>query len=141
MRAFISTIILLCFTHLNLAQADSHNSHLVFKNGALHAHLNWLTGPFVEKESVLQIHWMNPANHQPTALDGTFTVTLFMPEMGHGSSPTTITASTDEKGLPRLGVYNISQMYFLMTGQWQVNINVKYTDGSEETQTLNVTVE
>lgn len=43
---------------------------------------------------------------------------LWMKSMGHGSSPITLTKLTN-------GIYQISEMYFLMAGEWELHLNLK----------------
>jgi len=80
----------------------------------------------------LAINWLSPVNstdeghallivkQQNTATDlpGAFGVSLWMPTMGHGSSPIRI------KKLGT-GIYDLSQIYFIMDGLWQLRIRLK----------------
>jgi hypothetical protein len=45
-------------------------------------------------------------------------VFLWMPTMGHGSSPLTLESTA-------AGVYNASRAYFIMPGSWQVRVQLK----------------
>ncbi len=47
---------------------------------------------------------------------------LWMPAMGHGSSPTTVTRI-------EVGTYRASNVFFIMPGQWELKFQVK--EGSE----------
>ena len=47
---------------------------------------------------------------------------LWMPTMGHGSSPITVTKLSE-------GVYDLSEIYFIMDGFWQLHLQFK--DGSK----------
>ena len=46
---------------------------------------------------------------------GTVKVKVWMPSMGHGSAPTQVTRKTS-------GVYDVTNVYFSMPGQWQIVI-------------------
>jgi hypothetical protein len=46
-------------------------------------------------------------------------VKLFMPSMGHGSSPASIVSRGD------VGTYSVSQLNFLMPGEWDIIIESK----------------
>ena len=125
----------------SLAQAHDHSpgmTHLVFANGTVHAHCTWTQGPQTPDESLLTIEWMNGTTHTPAEPPGTFTVALFMPKMGHGSAPTQAQRVLDKDGHAVEGAYAISNIYFTMGGKWQVNVTLKYADGTEETKTIDV---
>ena len=51
-----------------------------------------------------------------------FTVNLFMPDMGHGSSPVTI--SLDETNV----IYHVKDVYFVMAGAWEIRLNFVTAD-------------
>lgn len=55
---------------------------------------------------------------QPEDLSGTAALVLWMPSMGHGSSPTTVTRI--EKGL-----YRAAKVYFVMPGAWDLHFQNK----------------
>jgi YtkA-like len=55
-------------------------------------------------------------------LDGTATVVLWMPGMGHGSSPVTVERLD-------VGTYRARNVFFVMKGDWEVRIQLK--DGNE----------
>lgn len=50
--------------------------------------------------------------------DGTMAVVLWMPDMGHGSSPVTV-----EK--IEVGTYRASKVFFSMNGQWEIQFKIK----------------
>lgn len=69
----------------------------------------WLQGPFVTpQESEFNITFQQPPDFQ-------LQIELFMPSMGHGSAPVTITP-LDELN------YNITRVFFTMHGTWEVRI-------------------
>ena len=47
-----------------------------------------------------------------------FSLFLWMPSMGHGSSPVTLKKIAT-------GVYDISDVYFIMDGDWQIRVQLK----------------
>lgn len=138
MKTILAAVLFFAFS--NLAQAHDHPgmTHLVFANGAIHAHATWVQGPQTPDESILRIEWKNGDTHSPLEPAGAFRVTLFMPSMGHDSSPTQIQKVVDSQGQALVGVYQVSRMYFTMGGTWTVNITLKYPDSSEETQSFAV---
>lgn len=52
-------------------------------------------------------------------------VKLWMPSMGHGSSPVTTAPSKDAGGLAIPGVYSVTEVFFVMPGAWQVIVQLK----------------
>jgi hypothetical protein len=63
------------------------------------------------------------ANNTP---DGAvFFSELWMPDMGHGSSPFDIIQTGPNE-------WQFSEVYFLMTGVWQLKLNMKLNDGSTD---------
>jgi hypothetical protein len=54
-------------------------------------------------------------------LSGTATVVLWMPSMGHGSSPTTVTRID-------VGTYRATRVYFVMPGAWDLHFQNKSAD-------------
>ncbi len=115
-----------------------HMVHLIFQGGTVHAHVQWETGPRTPDESILRIEWKNGRDHTPITAPGEFKVELWMPDMGHGSAPTTVTPIMDTDGNPVLGAYRVSNVYFTMGGAWDVRVILNLPDGTSETQTLKV---
>jgi hypothetical protein len=116
---------------------DAMAGHLIFSSG-LHAHLFWEQGPQGTGESIMRIEFMNGATHAPTEIKSVPSVSLFMPDMGHGSSPTALQRVLDERGQVKVGVYRVLNMYFVMAGNWEVRVQLNNQDGSAETQILKV---
>lgn len=58
----------------------------------------------------------------PQDLSGTAALVLWMPSMGHGSSPTTVTRI-------EAGTYRASRVYFVMPGAWDLHFQNK--DGAK----------
>ncbi len=79
----------------------------------------------------LTINWLSPINSTDEGhallivkkngvasdLSGDYKIFLWMPDMGHGSSPITV------KKLGT-GVYDLSQIYFIMDGLWQLRLQL-----------------
>jgi hypothetical protein len=47
-----------------------------------------------------------------------FKIFLWMPSMGHGSSPVTINKIAT-------GIYDVTDVYFIMDGDWQIKVQLK----------------
>lgn len=121
-----------------LAHDHPGMSHLIFSGGAVHAHVSWIQGPRTTEESIMRIEWKDGSTHAPIEVPGSFKVSLFMPDMGHGSSPTQLERALDENGNPLVGVYNVTSVYFTMGGDWEVRVALKPTSGATETQIIKV---
>jgi hypothetical protein len=113
-------------------------THLVFANGAVHAHAIWTKGPHSPDESILRIEWKNGADHSAMEPPGALKVSPYMPAMGHGSAPTRIDRVLDSRGQVLVGVFQVSSIYFTMNGDWDVRVTLKYADGSQETKVIKV---
>ena len=107
-------------------------------NQTVEAHLTWIQGPRLDAESILDLQFVDSETQQPTILTDELKVTVFMPMMGHGSSPTTITALKDASGKLIPGAYQVSKIYFTMGGEWEIHIMLKNADGTSQTQTVKV---
>lgn len=67
-------------------------------------------------------------SHQPF-------VELWMPSMNHGSSPTKIDNPLS------VGVYPVTNVYFIMSGDWEIRIQIKNQTGLQDQATQKITVE
>lgn len=143
MKSIIIAMSLLFGGFAHAHGGHDHNqpmTHLTFAKGAVHAHATWQSGPQVSAESLLKIEWKSGADHSPAEPPGNFEVVLWMPSMGHGSAPTQIQRVLDSQGQALTGVYQISNVYFVMGGDWDVNVTLTYQDGTKETQTIKVSL-
>lgn len=64
--------------------------------------------------------WVND-QRVPEDLSGTAALVLWMPSMGHGSSPTTVTRAEQ-------GVYRATRVFFVMPGAWDLHFQNKSAD-------------
>lgn len=76
------------------------------------AHLGHMTKDASTGEAQFIAHAMIPQNQEVSDMK----VVLWMPSMGHGSSPVTLT---------KVGVnkYQVTEAYFMMPGQWEVRLS------------------
>lgn len=65
---------------------------------------------------LLQLENFDAAKQQE--IDFNVAVKLWMPSMGHGSSPVKV-----EKIAP--GLFKVTQVYFIMSGDWEIRIQIK----------------
>jgi YtkA-like len=127
LKIFSSFLLILASFSVFAANPDQH---LSFAQGKIHAHISWTVGPVVEKESVMLVEFKTGADHKPLDIKSDLTVALFMPEHGHGSSPTKVEKVTGSSS------FKVSKMYFTMPGKWEVRVTIKNEDGTKETQTF-----
>ena len=103
--------------------------NLTFEKAGLCAVSQWTVGPKGDGENTMTIQFVDVQTHTPQEPSASVTVALFMPDMGHGSSPTLIT-----KNAP--GAITVSKIFFIMEGAWEVRVNV-----GEEQQILPVEIQ
>lgn len=132
--AFLLSIVVV-FSETRAAAAEA--GRVSFRSGALLAHLFWLQGPASQGESVLRVEWTDAHQH-PVEPGRPFDVSIWMPEMGHGSSPTQLRRVLDPHGDVLVGSYDVAAMYFVMTGTWEVRFSL--ADGTTETQSWRVEI-
>ncbi len=69
---------------------------------------------------ILKTFRLNLFDQTPVEIDSTYPISLilWMPSMGHGSSPTQ-TQRLD------IGTYRISNVFFIMPGEWEMKFQIK----------------
>jgi hypothetical protein len=95
---------------------------LILNTSKLCAQLSWDQGPQSHGESAFTLSFSglsaqgfsNGSLQDPTT---NFNVYLWMPDMGHGSSPVEIRRS-------ETGLYKVTRAYFIMPGTWEIRIQV-----------------
>ena len=107
-------------------QAES----LIFLNNTLQADITWEKEPKASQEAIMKIEWRN-SQDQILTDPAEFQVVLWMPSMNHGSAPTTINKID-------LGVYRVSNMQFIMGGEWDVQVILMTANGTKETQKISL---
>ena len=107
---------------LNVA---NENCPLDFPNSGLCAKIEWIVGPSGDGENSFFVKFWGKETGTP---QGPFVdpehddgVQLWMPSMGHGSSPVTVTEE-------EVGVFRATRVFFIMPGPW--DIRVKLLDGA-----------
>jgi hypothetical protein len=119
-----------------------HGGHLVFAGGKIHAHLSWEKAPDGKGgESKMRLEWHDGATHELMEPGLPFGVALWMPSMGHGSAPTQIQRVLNDRGEVIPGTYMVTNMYFMMPGDWDIRVALKYADGREERKAWSIVVE
>lgn len=121
MLKFISSIFLLFATFS--VTAATNVDHLSFADGKIQALVSWKVGPHVEQESNMIVEFKVDEGVYPRELKAV----LFMPDMGHGSSPTKVEKISDSS-------FKVSRMYFTMPGLWEIRLTIKNEHGAKETK-------
>lgn len=85
------------------------------------AKIEWITGPDGDQENSFLIKFWNEQSGSP---DGPYTTPsqkvfaqLWMPSMGHGSSPITLTSKSS-------GIYKATKVFFVMPGDWEIRVKL-----------------
>ncbi len=138
------------FNSINTAAQPVAEEYLVFAEGNIKAHVWWEKAPNgSSSESKMGLEWLDGKSMVLIEPGQSFSVSLWMPgkdngyglvHPGHGSAPTQIKRVLNERGQVILGTYLVTNMYFIMTGQWQINVTLKYSNNREETKTWTVEV-
>jgi hypothetical protein len=104
---------------------------LDFPGQDLCASLAWLQKPLDdEKGELLLRFWKKstpPLSDTGPFIDPPFSVTakLWMPDMGHGSSPTRVVPEKSINGDVLPGEYRVQEVYFVMPGKWEIWVELK----------------
>jgi hypothetical protein len=114
-------------------QHTQSDCDLAFSKAASHASLcayvTWIKHPTADDEGEFVLRIWDPAHGTEAGPYVTpaedVAVKLFMPEMGHGSSPTKVLATKDEHGVVVPGVFDVQNIFFVMNGKWQVFVQLK----------------
>ena len=96
---------------------------LWLEGSKLCASITWVTTPGEESDGELLLRFWNPerATEAGPFVDpelGTPFVQLWMPSMGHGSSPTRIAKQGP-------GEYRVTRVYFSMPGDWDIRVQLR----------------
>lgn len=129
MKLQLVALVLLVLVSLSaFSQADDHSANVCsVKDQTVCGHIGHMTGMKSDSEAQFVAHLEIPSDIQVTDL----TLKLWMPDMGHGSSPVTLTAFGVNK-------YKVTQAFFIMPGTWEVRIAFKLEGVSHE---INIPVE
>lgn len=92
------------------------SEELFFKNTEVSIKTFWKQGPFVGDESRMLILFFDK-NGLSTSTNLDFRVMLWMPTMGHGSFPITISKISD-------GIYEANEMFLTMPGYWEIHFQL-----------------
>ena len=92
---------------------------LSFPTQAICGHVTWTQGPFAGTYSDMEIVF------EPEITGLTLKVDAWMPAMGHGTRPVVMITRDD-------GVVEISNIYLMMPGLWQIRATLTDENGQSE---------
>lgn len=98
---------------------------LFFKKNNLRLDFYWSQAPVIADESKILLILVNELG-TPADPEGKLSSKIWMPSMGHGSYPISVTRL-------RTGVYELSEIFFTMEGYWDIHFQIyKAGELSEE---------
>jgi hypothetical protein len=81
--------------------------------------ITWQTMPTETATGSFQLEFFSSVNpSERMDITGDVKVVLWMPSMGHGSSPVTVEKISS-------GVYKVDRVFFVMPGEWEIRIQIK----------------
>lgn len=102
--------------------ANSQACPLLFLTSNQCARIEWVQGPKSpdESEFIVKFWDKNAGTEQGPFIDPvqSLSIVLWMPSMGHGSSPVKIEKLQD-------GVFRVRKVYFIMPGDWEIRFIYK----------------
>ncbi len=102
---------------------------LSFSQTRLCAQLNWVKQPSGDETGDFELRFWSLDGGTATGpfVDPALTVSvkLWMPSMGHGSSPVKVSRLLDQHGQPRAGEFTATGVYFVMPGAWEIHVQLK----------------
>lgn len=116
MRLQVVALVLFVLVGLSAFAEGDHSVNVCSVNNQdVCGHIGHMSGMKSDSEAQFVTHLEVPGEIQVTDL----TVQLWMPSMGHGSSPVKIT---------QLGVnkYKVTEAFFVMPGTWEVRVTFKH---------------
>ena len=117
------------FNHVNADEVRTDNNQdpanvcpIEFHQAKLCAGITWTKPASSDGEGAFTLQFWDSVARDPKGpyVDPTNTVAvqLWMPDMGHGSSPVTIQKSA-------VGVYEVTRVFFVMPGDWDIRFQLK----------------
>lgn len=113
---------------------------LSFKEGKLSIFASFIKSPTMDEDSVLALEAIDLSSRQPAVFTDKIDVELWMPSMGHGSSPTQVVPMMDSDARPLAGMYLVTNVFFIMPGDWEVRVTLTDSQGRVETRSFPVRI-
>lgn len=99
------------------AGAQTTTCDATFAQANLCAQIHWSVGPSSDTENRFEMQFYSLSTMTPADLSAPVAVSLFMPSMGHGSSPVQVAKTAP-------GAYAVTKVHFIMPGFWEIRISV-----------------
>jgi hypothetical protein len=113
----------------NKQTSNGDGCDLVFSKVSLCASVTWVKQPTADDQGEFTLRFWEPSQGTEAGPyvtpAGDVAVKLWMPDMGHGSSPTKVIAETDATGTPVPGVFDVQNIFFVMNGKWRIFLQLK----------------
>ena len=106
-------------------------AHLEFASNGVYADAYWKALPAIDEEGFLQIEFRDAKTHALLDVNDSISVAVWNSAYGYGLFQPTLEPALKQHGQTIPGTYNVSGIYFLATGQWEVRVYLKATDGTE----------
>ncbi len=112
---------------LNQSPRQQTPCDVQFTNLEICGRLTWISGPQIGDDSPFTVAFFAQGgstadSETATELPGNLKIQLWMPSMGHGSAAVKITSLGN-------GVYQVTNVQFLMAGDWDIRFWVQDTSG------------
>jgi hypothetical protein len=104
---------------------------LYFKTEDLCANYTWITKPTEDEMGSFSLNFWKRVDAQAADPALSLKVLLWMPDMGHGSSPVKLTHQST-------GQYLVENVFFSMHGGWQIRFQLKNAQAVTEEQVVDV---
>lgn len=106
---------------------ESLSCRFELKTQDLCADFIWLKEPNREDQGAMKLYFWkkNQVGTYSTPSASTITVQLWMPDMGHGSQKTKVLPVRDAAGAVVPGVFDVSEVFFVMGGNWEIRLQLK----------------
>ncbi len=115
------------------APEDSAPCGIAFPQTGLCARLDWEKVPTEEETGVFLLKLSRAGAPEGVLTDPpaglTLAVKLWMPSMGHGSSPVKIVRVQTSGGSIVPGVFRVENVHFVMPGAWEIRVMLRDPDG------------
>ena len=119
------------------ADVSDESCPLDFPTSRLCSKIEWIAGPNGSEENSFYLKFWNKesgsADGPYVNPDHAVAVQLWMPSMGHGSSPVTVTEETT-------GVFLVTRVFFVMPGDWDIRVKLRDASTVIETAVSSVVI-
>lgn len=113
---------------------------LRFERAGMCARLDWVRLPSEEETGIFLLRFTRLENGSAIPADAPaglrVAVKLWMPDMGHGSSPVKVVRPMNASGIPETGLYRAEEVHFVMPGAWEIRVIFKDESGAPADQAV-----